>query len=212
MDIRRALKQDGPDYQETLMPPSHTRMARRTSSKENNTGGTSVERWTATIPKIFPKVSLVFQIMLMLLWFGAAMERSTSSKVCDIYLCWMFRAGYKWFWLLPVGSKFWRFDPNQRPPVKNSYPKPLSNWEGIPDNIDAAFQYTNGYTYFFKKGAYYRFNDRMFAVSDLRAFCPWTVWLTWQYSFVGWPCRPTIPQVHCVVVDWMQERTEGNDR
>ncbi|XP_044743509.1 matrix metalloproteinase-19 isoform X2 [Chrysoperla carnea] len=62
------------------------------------------------------------------------------------------------------GSKFWRFDPSQRPPVKSTYPKPLSNWEGIPDNIDAALHYTNGYTYFFKGGAYYRFNDRMFAV------------------------------------------------
>ncbi|KAG8238011.1 hypothetical protein J437_LFUL015289 [Ladona fulva] len=60
------------------------------------------------------------------------------------------------------GSKFWRFDPSQRPPVKSTYPKPISNWEGIPDSIDAALQYTNGYTYFFKNGLYYRFNDRTF--------------------------------------------------
>lgn len=63
------------------------------------------------------------------------------------------------------GSKFWRFDPAQRPPVKATYPKPLSNWEGIPDSIDAALQYTNGYTYFFKGGSYWRFNDRTFSVS-----------------------------------------------
>ncbi|XP_063224622.1 matrix metalloproteinase-14 isoform X3 [Bacillus rossius redtenbacheri] len=62
------------------------------------------------------------------------------------------------------GSKFWRFDPAQRPPVKSTYPKPIANWEGVPDNLDAALQYTNGYTYFFKKNAYYRFNDRTFAV------------------------------------------------
>lgn len=62
------------------------------------------------------------------------------------------------------GSKFWRFDPSQKPPVKSTYPKPLSNWEGIPDNLDAALQYTNGYTYFFKRGQYYRFNDRTFTV------------------------------------------------
>ncbi|XP_077295202.1 matrix metalloproteinase 1 [Arctopsyche grandis] len=62
------------------------------------------------------------------------------------------------------GSKFWRFDPAQRPPVKSTYPKPLSNWEGVPDHIDAALHYTNGYTYFFKDGAYYRFNDRTFSV------------------------------------------------
>lgn len=63
------------------------------------------------------------------------------------------------------GSKFWRFDPAQRPPVKGTYPKPLSNWEGIPDGVDAALQYTNGYTYFFKGGSYWRFNDRTFSVS-----------------------------------------------
>ncbi|KAJ8978894.1 hypothetical protein NQ317_008873, partial [Molorchus minor] len=62
------------------------------------------------------------------------------------------------------GSKFWRFDPSQRPPVKSTYPKPISNWEGVPDNLGAAFQWTNGYTYFYKDNAYYRFNDRAFAV------------------------------------------------
>ncbi|XP_054736935.1 matrix metalloproteinase-14 isoform X2 [Anastrepha obliqua] len=62
------------------------------------------------------------------------------------------------------GSKFWRFDPLKRPPVKSSYPKPISNWEGLPNNIDAALQYTNGYTYFFKGDKYYRFNDRTFSI------------------------------------------------
>lgn len=64
-----------------------------------------------------------------------------------------------------AGTKFWKFDPMQKPPVKSTYPKPISNWDGIPDNLDAALHYTNGYTYFFKDGNYYRFNDRTFAVS-----------------------------------------------
>ncbi|CRK95035.1 CLUMA_CG008519, isoform B [Clunio marinus] len=64
------------------------------------------------------------------------------------------------------GSKFWRFDPLKRPPVKSTYPKPITNWEGIPDNIDAALQYTNGYTYFFKGDKYYRFNDRTFSIDS----------------------------------------------
>nr|XP_034840825.1 matrix metalloproteinase-14-like [Maniola hyperantus] len=69
------------------------------------------------------------------------------------------------------GSKFWRFDPAQRPPVKSTYPKPLSNWSGIPDNIEAALQYTDGYTYFFKGGSYWRFNDKTFSVdTDNPAF------------------------------------------
>lgn len=70
------------------------------------------------------------------------------------------------------GSKFWRFDPTQRPPVKSTYPKPLANWEGIPNHIDAAFQYTNGFTYFYKDGAYYRFNDRLFAVDPANPAFP----------------------------------------
>lgn len=65
------------------------------------------------------------------------------------------------------GSKFWRFDPSQRPPVKSTYPKPISNWEGVPDNLDAAFQWTNGYTYFYKDGAYYRY---VFAVRKIAGF------------------------------------------
>ncbi|XP_033320869.2 matrix metalloproteinase-14 isoform X1 [Megalopta genalis] len=61
------------------------------------------------------------------------------------------------------GSKFWRFDPAQKPPVKNTYPKLISNWEGLPDNLDASIVY-RGYTYFFKGDAYYRFQDRSFSV------------------------------------------------
>ncbi|XP_017061889.1 stromelysin-3 isoform X2 [Drosophila ficusphila] len=64
------------------------------------------------------------------------------------------------------GSKFWRFDPAKRPPVKASYPKPISNWEGVPNNLDAALRYTNGYTYFFKGDKYYRFHDARFAVDS----------------------------------------------
>ncbi|XP_050729691.1 matrix metalloproteinase-24-like isoform X2 [Eriocheir sinensis] len=61
-------------------------------------------------------------------------------------------------------SQYWRFDPSLRPPVKENYPKPISNWEGLPNNIDDALQYSNGYTYFFKDGQYWRFNDRGFRV------------------------------------------------
>ena len=60
---------------------------------------------------------------------------------------------------------YWRFDPDQSPPVRSSYPRPISNWNGLPDNLDAALLYRNGFSYFFKGNDYWRFNDRAFAVN-----------------------------------------------
>lgn len=77
------------------------------------------------------------------------------------------------------GAKFWRFDPSQRPPVKSTYPKPISNWDGVPNNLDAAFKWTNGYTYFYKGDAYYRFNDRAFAVDKASPAFPRSIGYWW---------------------------------
>ncbi|KAL3207641.1 hypothetical protein MRX96_010113 [Rhipicephalus microplus] len=49
-------------------------------------------------------------------------------------------------------------------PVSDRYPQPVSNWNGVPGNLDAAFQWQNGYSYFFKGPNYYRFNDKDFGV------------------------------------------------
>lgn len=57
------------------------------------------------------------------------------------------------------GSKYWKFDPDREPPVESSYPRPVSNWKNIPNNLDAATQYSNGKSYFFKGDKYYRFDD-----------------------------------------------------
>lgn len=62
------------------------------------------------------------------------------------------------------GTKFWRFDPASKPPVRSSYPKLIKNWQGIPEHVNAAVTH-KGYTYFFQDNAYYRFNDRTFSVS-----------------------------------------------
>ena len=34
------------------------------------------------------------------------------------------------------GSNYYKFDPKKNPPVDESYPRPMSNWDGIPNNID----------------------------------------------------------------------------
>lgn len=63
------------------------------------------------------------------------------------------------------GSRYWLFDPFKRPPVKSNFPKPISDWKGIPEGINAAFQGSNEFTYFFKGEDVFRFNDSTFSVS-----------------------------------------------
>ncbi|XP_023340378.1 matrix metalloproteinase-16 isoform X2 [Eurytemora carolleeae] len=64
------------------------------------------------------------------------------------------------------GSQYWKFDPEGVPPVADSYPRPIDNWSGIPNNLDAAVQYSNGKVYFFKNGKYYRWDDDSFSVDE----------------------------------------------
>ena len=48
------------------------------------------------------------------------------------------------------GDKYWRLTDDGMAP---GYPKTISkSWPGLPSNIDAAFTYKNGKTYFFKVG------------------------------------------------------------
>jgi len=48
------------------------------------------------------------------------------------------------------GSKYWKYP--------DMSPRPMSNWGGLPDNLDAAMQYSNGKSYFFKRSKYYLYN------------------------------------------------------
>ena len=64
------------------------------------------------------------------------------------------------------GNQYWKYDPDSSPSVDDSYPRPISKWTGIPDNIDAAITYSNSKAYFFKSGKYYKFDDDTLAVSQ----------------------------------------------
>ena len=63
------------------------------------------------------------------------------------------------------GTKFWEYNTSLNPHVKSTYPKPISILKGIPDNIDAAVQYSKEYTYIFKGRKYYRFKSSKYSVS-----------------------------------------------
>ena len=55
------------------------------------------------------------------------------------------------FWLIYLiwvllGDEYWKLTDDG---VEAGYPKKISTW-GLPNNLDAAFTWTNGKTYFFK--------------------------------------------------------------
>ena len=64
------------------------------------------------------------------------------------------------------GDQYWKFDPEKSPSVESSYPRPITNWEGIPSNLDAAMLYSNGKTYFFKHEKYFRFDNQRGTVDE----------------------------------------------
>ena len=63
------------------------------------------------------------------------------------------------------GSKYWRYD-RTRSKLDEGYPRDISIWKGIPNNINAGFQWKNGRTYFFKDDKYYAFDDYLVKVLE----------------------------------------------
>ncbi|XP_062337302.1 matrix metalloproteinase-14b [Osmerus eperlanus] len=61
-------------------------------------------------------------------------------------------------------NKYYRFNEDTRS-VDPEYPKPISVWQGVPDNIKAAFMSRDqGHTYFYKANKYWKFNNQMLRV------------------------------------------------
>ena len=57
----------------------------------------------------------------------------------------------------PQGDQHWRLTDGS---LDSGYPEAISEyWEGIPDNLDAAFTWTNGKIYFFKGSQYWRLSS-----------------------------------------------------
>jgi len=64
------------------------------------------------------------------------------------------------------GGKYWRYRRGGGG-IDSGYPKRISVWRGIPNDIDAAFKWQgNRRTYFFKGKDYYRFKDRSFQADN----------------------------------------------
>ena len=54
------------------------------------------------------------------------------------------------------GDKYWRFTDRSPSP---GYPKDISNWRGLPKNLDTAFEWgKNENLYFFKDSQYWKYN------------------------------------------------------
>ncbi|XP_017120091.1 matrix metalloproteinase-2 isoform X1 [Drosophila elegans] len=68
---------------------------------------------------------------------------------------------------LTSGTLYWRID-DYTGQVELDYPRDMAIWSGVGYNIDAAFQYTDGKTYFFKNLGYWEFNDDLMKVAHAR--------------------------------------------
>ncbi|KAH8234399.1 hypothetical protein KR038_009110 [Drosophila bunnanda] len=69
---------------------------------------------------------------------------------------------------LTSGTLYWRID-DYTGQVEQDYPRDMSIWSGVGYNIDDAFQYSDGKTYFFKNLGYWEFNDDLMKVAHARA-------------------------------------------
>ncbi|KAH8252944.1 hypothetical protein KR032_002768 [Drosophila birchii] len=68
---------------------------------------------------------------------------------------------------LTSGTLYWRIDESTGK-VEHDYPRDMSIWSGVGYNIDDAFQYSDGKTYFFKNLGYWEFNDDLMKVAHAR--------------------------------------------
>ena len=111
----------------------------------------------------------------------AHVDPNNSIWILDVFHRWTKRRGFHYQFYSPnsqkahfqidfhitflilTGDQYYRFTGQEN----SFYPQPLSQFRGLPsDGVDAAFQYSNSITYFFKGSDYYRFNDRAVEVQS----------------------------------------------
>ncbi|KAF2899798.1 hypothetical protein ILUMI_06396 [Ignelater luminosus] len=63
------------------------------------------------------------------------------------------------------GNMYWRFD-EELMKVELDYPRDMSMWRGVGQDIDAVFQWKDGKTYFFKGKGFWKFNDLRMRVEN----------------------------------------------
>ena len=57
------------------------------------------------------------------------------------------------------GKQYWRYDENKRK-LDTGYPRSISvGWPNLPSHIDAAVKWSNGYSYVFKGGIYWKLRN-----------------------------------------------------
>ncbi|CAG0919792.1 unnamed protein product, partial [Notodromas monacha] len=89
------------------------------------------------------------------------------------------------------GTMYWRYDEDAGH-VELDYPRDMSTWQGIPYHIDAATQFTDGKTYFFKDKSYYEFDDLRFRAKNRGVpYLSAPFWL-------GCPTRAEMPKLQSV--------------
>ncbi|XP_076339463.1 matrix metalloproteinase-2-like [Tachypleus tridentatus] len=85
----------------------------------------------------------------------------TSLQKIDGAMVW----GHNGKTYLFSGEQYWRYSETEGV-VELDYPRDIKTWRGIPYNIDATFQYSDGKTYFFKSKFFWTFNDQKMNVAD----------------------------------------------
>ncbi|XP_017574231.1 matrix metalloproteinase-14a [Pygocentrus nattereri] len=103
------------------------------------------------------------------------------------------------------GNKYYRFNENTRS-VDSDYPKPISMWQGVPENVKGAIMSDDGaYTYFYKANKYWKFNNQQ---TKVEAGYPKSVLTAWMGCEGEEPKKRTGTDEEVIIIE-MDETSGG---